>query len=309
MNRKNVFQYEVATGRWTLPVVVVLFLIVHLLTYRGWMDLWTAGVELLTAYLLVEMNNRFALIRVRTTLPSSFFLLCCLGFQHHIHPFAWGLLPLFCGLIFSLFHTYERAHSPVAVFNAFFCIGMMVALHAFLIVLVPLVFFYMLYLRSLSMRTFFAGCLGLVTPFLAMGVWAVYEGNQALYANSILSWRPEFFHFDKVSPFLWVVWGMWLLIYVVSSLEHLFYAFQDKVQTRIYLRFFWMTLLVLHLIIGVEPGLIAWLLPVHALLCSILFAHQFSQNYTLFTRIAFDVILLALVALIIMNRWMPGFLI
>ncbi|MEE1233464.1 MAG: hypothetical protein U0L16_09430, partial [Phocaeicola sp.] len=74
MTDRNTIQYEIATGRATLPVAIVLSLALWLLTFRVWTDFFSLLAGYGIAYLLIELNTTFALIRTRTSLPSAFFL-------------------------------------------------------------------------------------------------------------------------------------------------------------------------------------------------------------------------------------------
>lgn len=73
---KNRFQYEASTGRITLPVVAILTLFLWTIsTPQLWANIGSLLSFGLATYLLVEIDTKFALIRTRTSLPASLFLL------------------------------------------------------------------------------------------------------------------------------------------------------------------------------------------------------------------------------------------
>ena len=70
MSVKNHFQYRIATGRMTLPVAILVAAAVGSVNIAHWTDVFSLAVCALTAYLLIEMNTAFALIRTRTAFPQ-----------------------------------------------------------------------------------------------------------------------------------------------------------------------------------------------------------------------------------------------
>lgn len=72
---RNKFQYRIATGRITLPAAILLAVIVCLINTKQLTDGITLGVCAVMAYMLIEMNTAFALIRTRTAFPPAMFML------------------------------------------------------------------------------------------------------------------------------------------------------------------------------------------------------------------------------------------
>lgn len=69
------FRSSVVTGSFTLPVMAVLTLVVWMFPdVENW-KLWAGlGMTFLTAYSIMELNNRHALLRVRSRMMSVSFL-------------------------------------------------------------------------------------------------------------------------------------------------------------------------------------------------------------------------------------------
>lgn len=101
---RNRFQYEVATGRATLPVVSTLTLILWVIsTPHLWANIGSLLIFSLTTYLLLETDTKFALIRTRTTLPASFFfcfmrqhLSCIHGMLHYYFQYSFFVCYIHC---------------------------------------------------------------------------------------------------------------------------------------------------------------------------------------------------------------------
>ena len=63
-----------AKGRFTFPVAILICLLLRIITGNEWQDVINLLVCALTAYLLIEINTAFTLIRTRSTLHVSFYV-------------------------------------------------------------------------------------------------------------------------------------------------------------------------------------------------------------------------------------------
>lgn len=86
-----------AKGRFTFPVAILICLLLRIITGNEWQDVINLLVCALTAYLLIEINTAFTLIRTRSTLHVSFYV-----FLVHYLPVS-AFLPVcrFCATHFS----------------------------------------------------------------------------------------------------------------------------------------------------------------------------------------------------------------
>ena len=91
MLARNRFQYELATGRATLPVTIIICLIMYGITYQEKTDLLSLAIHGAIVYCLIELNTTFSLIRTRTTLHAAIFLffLSGLPFLHAYSHEQW----------------------------------------------------------------------------------------------------------------------------------------------------------------------------------------------------------------------------
>lgn len=119
MLARNRFQYELVTGRATLPVTIIICLIMYSITYQEKTDLLSLAIHGAIVYCLIELNTTFSLIRTRTTLHAALFLffLSGLPFLHTYSHEQW--IPLLFTVSFSyLFRSYESVYAPIPVFIA-----------------------------------------------------------------------------------------------------------------------------------------------------------------------------------------------
>ena len=110
-----------AKGRFTFPVAILICLLLRIITGNEWQDVINLLVCALTAYLLIEINTAFTLIRTRSTLHVSFYVFLstvCL----FLHSFQYAVFaPLtFLIAISQLFSSYESPYPAGSIFHAFF---------------------------------------------------------------------------------------------------------------------------------------------------------------------------------------------
>ena len=306
MSVKNRFQYQVATGRMTLPVAILLSLAFWGLSYRGWESLYSWLICTSITYLIIELNTTFALIRTRTTLPSSFFLIC-FSICPFLHTFnTYTFLPLlFIGMLFSLFRSFESPYASTTIYHAFCCAGIIGIIIPQTLYLIPVLYLLMIQLRSLTPRTFFAGLLGLLTPYWLGSCYLLYEGNWLETARQFHQQLiPVIPDYNLLGWNQYLSLGIMLAIAILCTAQSLIHTYQDKVQTRILLR----TLMVLEIIvialILLLPSSFNGLFPMLLVCTSIYFGHFFALVFNRFTQIGLGIILALLGIMTLFNLWM-----
>ena len=87
MNSYNKLQTEIATGRLTLPVVILICLFLWGVSIHSWNELISFISCALTGYMMIEINTAFTLIRTRTMLHVSLFgfIISACMFLHPFH--------------------------------------------------------------------------------------------------------------------------------------------------------------------------------------------------------------------------------
>lgn len=305
MSVKNRFQYQVATGRLTLPVAILLSLVFCGISFQGWESLGAWFMCACVTYLIIELNTTFALIRTRTSLPSAFFLVC-FSVCPFLHTFGAGtFLPLlFIGMLFSLFRSFESPSASTTIYHAFCCVGIIGIIVPQTLYLTPVLYLLMIQLRSLNPRTFFAGVLGLLTPYWLGSCYLLYKGN---WLETAQEFRQQLI--PVISDYNLLGWdqylslGILLVITLLCTAQSLTQTYQDKVQTRILLR----TLMALEIIviafILLLPASFNGLFPMLLICSSIFFGHFFALVFNRFTQISLWVILALLGIMTLFNVW------
>lgn len=228
----------------------------------------------------------------------------------HGSPTQSVVAPLFVLMLFSLLRSYESYDASSTIFNAFLFTGLAGFIVPCVVWISPFVFFYMIYLRSLSAKTFFAGIIGLTLPYWFLFSYGVYTDNISLvvpYLSACVQFHP-FTDYALLSISQIVSLASLLLLFIVYGAFYMQSAFKDKVQTRIMLTsIFWMGVWTFLLIL-LQPRYLNALLPAAAVSTAVLGGHLFALSFGRVVRIVFYSTIILLVLLLVFNQWIHLFI-
>ena len=198
---KRRLQNKIAESSVTLPVACGLATVLWWLPQGTFSTDYVLGwvVCAVMTYIFIEMNAVNSLLRIRSRMISSLFLLVmtACGF---LHPFQTGLLVSLAVLIalFFLFKTYDVDNPQLPTFHAYLCFSLGSFAWPPLLLLLPLMLWNQgVFMRSLRPKTFGAAILGLLLPY--MFLWG-FQCLQAFLAAlpafqdqkiSLLAFLPE----------------------------------------------------------------------------------------------------------------------
>ena len=292
-------QNRIAESRFALPVAAVY-------AVAMWLTLCAAGIRdyaklamfALSAYLMVELNNRNALIRIYSRMVSCTFLV--LGTM--AAPAIGRLDVLAVQLCFIasyllLFSAYQDKRAQGKMFYAFAAIGAASIIYPQSLFFVPL--FWVLTatnLMAMSWRNFWASVIGLTMPYWFVGGYCAITGDLWMTDLQLVPdfWNPSPYT-SCVTASTALTFGFTLLVAATGAVHFLRNSYKDKIRTRmiyemlITLAAFTATLAVLQ---PQSADVLTAILTVNA---SALAGHFFALTNTRLTNAAF--ILLALLAL------------
>ena len=305
----NKFQLDIATGRLTLPVVILLSLFLWIISTQSWTELGSLAIIAATGYLMIEMNTAFFLIRTRTA-----FQVCIYWYSmaslYFLHPFDWTqFVPLLLVLaMFQLFHSYESSSAPTWIYHGLLFIGIASLAFPQIIYFVPLFLIGTLSFQSLNAKGLMASVLGLSTPYWFLFGHAFYHDQMHLFYAPL----QELCHFYPISyqaipNHVLVEWGFITCLLLITSIHYLLVSYQDKTRTRTYLSFIVAISIWTTIFIALQPHHIYTLLPVQLIGTSYLAAHLFTLTRNRFSNIFFLVIILIYITLTSYNLWMLFF--
>jgi hypothetical protein len=306
------FQNKVATSSFTLPVAALIATLSALAQCTANFSFWLGfACYVLIAYLMVELNNANALLRIRSRLTTSLFLLFLAGC-----PF---LIPLQAGAVVALcviaayhlfFQSYQQNHAEGLTFYAFCCIGIGTLFFPQLFYLVPFYFLSMaVQLRTFTPRSFLAGLLGLSMPYWFVFGYVVLT-HQSMGTFVHFNQLTQLFPIDRtaylklgvnrIASFAALSW-----ISIVGLIHYRRNGFYDKIRVRMLFNFIMVQEIVLFILLALQPQHFDVLFVLLLLNSSPLMSHFFALTNRMLTNLAFIVTLLLIAGLIVFSIWNP----
>ncbi len=285
---RNRFQYHIATGRLTLPVAIVLSVILWIIGFNDKMEAVSFLIGGLVTYLLVEQNTSFAFIRSRSSLPSALFavLYSASLFLHEYGKGECWILLLFMGSLYCLLRSYESKNASAYIFHAFLWLAIASLIKPGIILSAPLLFITMSQLRAFSIRTFFAGIIGLCTPYWVITGYEIYSGNSLMIStwfDNILKWNID--EYRNIPLQHLITTGCILLLSAVSGIYSIITSQSDKVKNRIIISAINTIGIYETVLIMAQPVMLKSVLPIIITMCALLHGYIMIQKGNRFTYI------------------------
>lgn len=302
-------QNHVAKSKLTLPSMAVYSCVVWLLagvaTNNWWPQFFCFG---LSTFLMIELNNSNALIRIYSRMVSCSFLgLSCAA------PFLFSSLSgsvvqiCFIAAVLLLFQTYQDQASTGRCFYAFAFIGVASFFFVQILYFVPFVWVLMLInLLCMNWRTLMASVLGLLTPYWFLLVYLIYFGElQALtdHFAELTHWSSPC-DFSVLSDGQLLVLAFCLLMALTGIVHFWRNSYRDKIRIRLLYGCFTMLLVIVAVLLLLQPQHYSVLIRLLIVVISPLIGHFLALTQTRLTNIAFFAIAAATLALTIYNLWM-----
>ena len=300
-------QNRIAEGGLTLPVAAAGGLAVWLLSGLVSKGMWPQLVLfILTVYNLIELSNSNALLRVRSRMVSSTFIVLS-AMACYLFDSVTGAMAQFCfsSFLLLLFHTYQNKQSTGRTFYAFLFIGVASLVFVHILWLVPAIWILMAtQLQSLSGRTWLASLIGLAAPFWFLSLWFIYQQDfTPLGAHMAQLWDFRTPHYSfQLSHVL--VYVFTLLLTTVGILHFWRFSFEDKIRIRLLFGFFTTMTILLFVLCAAQPQLANVLMRLVFLVASPLIAHLFTFTSGKLSNILFFSTLGLALAIIGFNIYM-----
>lgn len=228
---------RIAEGRWLLPIVALygaaVWAVCGLIQEMLYVQF---ALFVLTAYLMVEMNNRNALIRIYSSLVAVTFIIVSSTLTYTFRDTTNTVVAL-CSVtsILCLFKSYQDRDSSGWTYYGFLCLGISSLFNLHVVFYVPILWILMATsLYSMSLRTLTASLLGLITPYWFGSVWVLYcrDYHMALnHFSTLLQYCPIADPAYLSKP-QWASLSLLTLFGGVGALHYLFNRYDDKIRNR-----------------------------------------------------------------------------
>lgn len=327
--RTRRFQNRVTAGRFTLPAAIFISVVCWTLSaillpdlespkenYPLWNTFHSSCVPIwgtrlfsfilysIIGYFLIELNNAFAIIRMRASVQTGIYFLL-ISVCPNLHVLYAGDLAAVAFLIalFFLFKSYQHPKPAGYIFHTFVFIGIGSLLFPQLTYFVPILWIGAYYFQSLHIKSFFASLVGWSLPYWFLLGYAYISGQMEIFYQPFLelvNFYPVRFSFQ---PWELAANGYLLLLYIVSSSHCLIAGYEDKIRTRSYLHFLIFLNFCIFVYIGLQPALYPHLLSLLLIGTSILIGHLFVLTNSRNSNIFFIIMLVVLFILFGFNLW------
>ena len=304
------FQNRVAESRIALPVTGVYAFAVCALGGLFTEQLWVQFVLLaVSSFLMMELNNVNALIRIYSRMVSCSFLVFAVMSQYLVVDVRCGIVQAcFIAFYLFLFSAYQDNRAMGRVFYAFLMLGIASTMFVQILFFVPLVWVLLCTnLMVRSFRAFVSSLFGLLVPYWFMVAYYLYIDD----VDSLLDHFLQIAQFGPVlgwmdMPVSHILTAAYVVILAVVGMIHFrLNNYKDKIRTRMLFEIFSVLALAAIVFMILQPQHIDYLLALLIVSTSPMIGHYIALTNTFITNISFYVMLVVALIITCVNLWMP----
>ncbi len=259
----------------------------------GWLQLCCF---MLAAYLFRELNNSNSLIRIRTQLVSSIFLILTAACPILFDSISSSVIVL-CLVImfFFLFRTYQNPDDAWEMYYSFLFLSIASLMDVHILLLVPFIWLLcLIHLQSLGWRTWAASLLALLTPYWICSPWYIFQGDWQIgsrHFEPLFTIHP-LFDYSHLSLNETCYLILVIILTIISIIDFLRRGYQDRIRIRQILSIFYTIFFLTTIFLLFRPDLHKLLLPIITVSASPLIAHFFALTHSKVTNFLFIVAML-----------------
>ncbi|EYA41319.1 putative membrane protein [Bacteroides fragilis str. 20793-3] len=257
-------------------------------------------------YFLIELNNTFAIIRMRASVQTSLYFLlitACPG-MHLLYAGDVAAVTFLISLYF-LFKSYQQPRPAGYLFHSFALLSAGSVAFPQLTYFIPIWLMGASGFQSLTFRSFCGAIIGWSIPYWFLLGHAFFHNEIELFYQPFIH-LADFRDIDFGRDFqLWevVTLGYLFILYIVSSIHCIVAGYEDKIRTRAYLHFLIFLNFCIFLFIVLQPALSMNLLSLLLIGISILVGHLFVLTNSKSSNLFFIGSMITLIALFCFNIW------
>ena len=288
----KLLQNRIAESGLSLPLMLVVSLVVWVLAGLIEQQWWGQLVCFAVAtYLMVELSNDNALLRVRSRMVSCTFLSLSCASCFLLGSLSAGIVQLcMVAAIIILFHTYQTHDSPGWMYYAFLCVGLASLVFVQVLYFVPFLWLMAITdLQSLNWRSWAASLLGLATPYWFAAPYFIYQKDFTFFANHFAGLASLPFPYDYTTLTVsQVVAFAFIVVLVATGIVHFWlFSVEDRIRIRqLYAVFIKLSLLTIVFIM-LQPQHYSVLLRMLIVTASPIIAHFLTLTHSKVTNVVF----------------------
>ncbi len=306
MLRHKTFQNKIAVSRFSLPVTATLIAMIWVAVGLVQGDIWTElAFALASTLLMVELNNRNALMRTYSRMVSCSFL-TLLSVTSLPEPSLHANVVTLCFIALHPAHL-ERLSRPAIHgphLYAFACLGIASMEFVQILYYLPILWAMMMFFtNSFSLRNFASSILGVIIPYWFAAGFFVYTNNIDYLIAHFASFIDfhTLFDYSMITVHQLVNLSFITLLAVIGAVHFLRTSYADKIRTRMIYESFIMLDIVSFLFLVLQPQHEYELEGIMIVCTAPLFAHFITFTKGKLCNITFITILVMAVLLLLYN--------
>ena len=295
----------------TAAVSVLLLFVGGMPTAGAWTSLLCFA---LSCYLMIELSNSNALLRVRSRMVTSTFIFLSAAADCLVGSVQAALAQLFCIIaLLILFTTYQEDDSVGRTFYAFASLSVASVFFVPVLCYVPVIWILMAtQLQSLSVRTWLASLFGLLTPYWLVGAWLLFQqdiGPLTAHFSELTHWSFTFnlssvpsvasdqrasaaFTFSLSSLARMAAVLLTVALSLTGAIHFWTRSYEDKIRIRLLYGFFTTMTAFTTVFLVLQPQHYEPLMRLLLITASPLIAHFFTHTSSRITNILFIAVII-----------------
>lgn len=276
----------------------------HLIDERWTQLAIRIGLLALSIYLLAELNISFVLLRVRSRMISSLFtfLFIASTFLHPLQP-ASTISPIVIIAYFALFSTYQLYNAVLPSFLFYLLIALCSLIFPKILFMVPVFWICQIHLRSFSFKAFWAGIVGLSTPYWFLFFYSLVQmdGLQLF----LLPFRqladinqPDY---SCIGQPQWLMLAFTFIVFLFGLFNFFATSYLDKTRIRITYDIICIITTAAFVFIALHPQCFNTVFTICIINTAILAGRYFAQNDSRASNVIFIVLTLILTLIALFN--------
>lgn len=303
-------QNKVAESRYTLTFMAFYGVFVwYLAGAFKQQSYFTAFMAAVATFLMMELNNSNALIRIYSRMVSSSFVaLICMAPFLFLSVATWVVVVSLLAFYLIIFRTYQDEHSPGVAFYAFLCLGIGSLLFVQILFFVPFIWLFMKRnLMAFGAKMFCASLIGLIVPYWFLSPFLLWKGQIDLlwkHFCQLATFQP-LFQYNDIDLVHWLVLGFTIILLLVGVLHFFHTSYLDKIRTRMLYQVFFIMALLAIVFLFLQPQHFNVLFGIIIISTSTFIGHYFALTKSRVSNVIFCVLAVFCLLVTLFNLWNP----
>jgi len=259
-------------------------------------------ITLFNAFLIVQINNRFTIIRTRSFIPVFIFL-TMMSVVTNVHqlPGSHFALTFLLAALFVFFDMFRNRQASEQAFLGSLLVSTGSLFITPVVLFLPVCWIGFAQFKSLSLRTFLASIIGGLVPWIFyFSIKFYFETDYQWFESLISNFHIGFNLLDL--PLIELIYLASMSVYIIAGLVGLFSNLHgDSLQSRAYLNFLVMLLMFSFLFSVLFVNEYLAFIPFVVMLFSFLLAHPFTLKPNGFYAIIFHLLVITNITYLIFS--------